>query len=120
MINILGFNFYTAEERKAQEAAYAARMFPYGEPQKQRISQLLKELCPAADQKNLLFFYLVLKQALLEDPGLSMPQIMKKSRLRGLPAKVTPKAGQAVFRLCLLDLNCDESLSYPSADDLLS
>lgn len=120
MINILGFNFYTAEERKAQDAAYAARMFPFGEPQKEKISGILKEICPAADQKNLLFFYLVLKQALLEDSDLTMAQILKQSRMKGLPPKVTPEMGEAVFRLCLLDLDCDESLSYPSAADLLS
>lgn len=120
MINILGFNFYTAEERKAQDAAYAARMFPHGDAQKQRISEILRELCPSADQKNLLFFYLVMKQALLEDAALTLPEILRRARLRGLPDRVTPEAGEALFRLCLLDLNCDERLSYPSAADLLA
>ena len=46
MINIFGFNFYSAKEQKELDDAYAAQMFPYGEPQREAVSRILKELCP--------------------------------------------------------------------------
>ena len=120
MINIFGFNFYSAKEQKELDDAYAAQMFPYGEPQREAVSRILKELCPKSDPKTVMFFYLVLKQALMEDRSLTLPQVMMRAKLRSFPAKVSPEAGQAIFRLCLADLDCGESLSYPSVSELMA
>lgn len=119
MINILGFNFYTPEERRQQEKEYSLKMFPYGDPQREKIAGILQEICPAADQKSLLFYYLVFKQTLMEETSLSVPQVLKKAKLRTIPKGITEQTGQAVRRLVLFDLEIDEQLSYPSASVFL-
>ncbi|MDF2523958.1 MAG: hypothetical protein K0R31_1599, partial [Clostridiales bacterium] len=62
MAGIMGrfFDFRSKEEKARSYEAYSKRIFPYGDDQKDRVSELLAELFPKEKQKNLMMHYILI------------------------------------------------------------
>lgn len=122
------FMFKTAKQRAREEKQFARWAFPYGDAQKEKVNSLIRELLPKEDPKAAMALFLMGKQAYRgsykDDPEdlaerTQQDQIaaldqMLESQLFGRYKKYTPyyKA------LVLADLEVDETLNYPSAEEL--
>lgn len=67
MYEIFGFKIMTKEEKKAEEEAFAKRIFPGGEEERKRVEQRLTEGFPHRDKKELLYLYITVRQKMLEN-----------------------------------------------------
>ena len=122
------FTFKSAKQRARDERNFARWAFPYGEAQKERIIQLIRELMPKEDPKAALSVFLMGRQAyrgsFRDDPE-DLAERTKQDQMDALDAVL---ANQLFGRykkfipyykvLVLADLEVDETLNYPSADEL--
>jgi len=122
------FTFKTPKQRARDERNYARWAFPYGDAQKEKITQLIRELMPKEDPRAGLSVFLMGRQAyrgsFRDDPedlaertsqeqmG-ALDQILE-TQLFGRYKKYIPyyKA------LVLADLSVNETLNYPSVEEL--
>ena len=122
------FTFKSAKQRARDERNFARWAFPYGEAQKEKIVQLIRELMPKEDPKAALSVFLMGRQAyrgsFRDDPE-DLAERTKQDQMDALDAVL---ANQLFGRykkfipyykvLVLADLEVDETLNYPSADEL--
>ena len=122
------FTFKSAKQRARDERNFARWAFPYGEAQKEKIVQLIRELMPKEDPKAALSVFLMGRQAyrgsFRDDPE-DLAERTKQDQMDALDAIL---ANQLFGRykkfipyykvLVLADLEVDETLNYPSADEL--
>ena len=122
------FTFKSAKQRARDERNFARWAFPYGEAQKEKIIQLIRELMPKEDPKAALSVFLMGRQAyrgsFRDDPE-DLAERTKQDQMDALDAIL---ANQLFGRykkfipyykvLVLADLEVDETLNYPSADEL--
>ena len=122
------FTFKSAKQRARDERNFARWAFPYGEAQKEKIIQLIRELMPKEDPKAALSVFLMGRQAyrgsFRDDPE-DLAERTKQDQMDALDAVL---ANQLFGRykkfipyykvLVLADLEVDETLNYPSADEL--
>lgn len=122
------FMFKSAKQRAKEEKMYARWAFPYGDAQKEKVSQIVRELLPKEDPKAALALFLMGRQAYrgsykddaedlaerTEEDKMHDLDRMLESQLFGRYKKMTPyyKA------LVLADLEVDETLNYPSVEEL--
>ena len=122
------FTFKTAKQRARDERNYARWAFPYGDAQKEKLMQLIRELLPKEDPKAALSVFLMGRQAYrgsfrddpedlaertAQDQMDALDQILA-TQLFGRYKKFIPYYKVLV----LADLEVDESLNYPSAEEL--
>ena len=122
------FTFKTAKQRARDERNYARWAFPYGDAQKEKLIQLIRELLPKEDPKAALSVFLMGRQAYRgsfrddpedleerteEDKMAALDQTLA-TQLFGRYKKFIPYYKELV----LADLEVDESLNYPSAEEL--
>ena len=122
------FMFKSAKQRARDERNFARWAFPYGEAQKEKITQLIRELMPKEDPKAALSVFLMGRQAyrgsFRDDPE-DLAERTKQDQMDALDAVL---ANQLFGRykkfipyykvLVLADLEVDENLNYPSAEEL--
>ena len=122
------FTFKSAKQRARDERNFARWAFPYGEAQKEKIIQLIRELMPKEDPKAALSVFLMGRQAyrgsFRDDPE-DLAERTKQDQMDALDAIL---ANQLFGRykkfipyykvLVLADLEVNETLNYPSADEL--
>ena len=122
------FTFKSAKQRARDERNFARWAFPYGEAQKEKITQLIRELMPKEDPKAALSVFLMGRQAyrgsFRDDPE-DLAERTKQDQMDALDAVL---ANQLFGRykkfipyykvLVLADLEVDENLNYPSAEEL--
>lgn len=122
------FTFKSAKQRARDERNFARWAFPYGEAQKEKIVQLIRELMPKEDPKAALSVFLMGRQAyrgsFRDDPE----DLAERTRQDQMDALDAILANQLFGRykkfipyykvLVLADLEVDETLNYPSADEL--
>ena len=122
------FTFKSAKQRARDERNFARWAFPYGEAQKEKIIQLIRELMPKEDPKAALSVFLMGRQAyrgsFRDDPE-DLAERTKQDQMDALDAIL---ANQLFGRykkfipyykvLVFADLEVDETLNYPSADEL--
>lgn len=122
------FTFKSAKQRARDERNFARWAFPYGEAQKEKIIQLIRELMPKEDPKAALSVFLMGRQAyrgsFRDDPE----DLAERTRQDQMDALDAILANQLFGRykkftpyykvLVLADLEVDETLNYPSADEL--
>ena len=122
------FTCKSAKQRARDERNFARWAFPYGEAQKEKIIQLIRELMPKEDPKAALSVFLMGRQAyrgsFRDDPE----DLAERTRQDQMDALDAILANQLFGRykkfipyykvLVLADLEVDETLNYPSADEL--
>jgi len=122
------FTFKSAKQRAREEKQYARWAFPYGDAQKEKVTQIIRELLPKEDPKAALALFLMGRQAYrgaynddpedleerTEDNKIAALDRLLATQLFGRYKKYIP-----YYRvLVLADLDVDETLNYPSADEL--
>lgn len=122
------FTFKTAKQRARDERNFARWAFPYGDAQKDKILQLIQELMPKEDPKAALSVFLMGRQAyrgsFRDDPE-DLAERTQQNKMDALDAVL---ANQLFGRykkfipcykvLVLADLEVDETLNYPTAEEL--
>ena len=122
------FSFKTRKQRERDAKNFNRWAFPYGDPQRQKLIEILKELLPKEDPKAALAVYLMGREAYrgsfkddaedlaerTESYKLHALDILLKNQLFGRYKKFIPyyKA------LVLADAQVDETLNYPSVEEL--
>ena len=122
------FSFKTRKQRERDAKNFNRWAFPYGDPQRQKLIEILKELLPKEDPKAALAVYLMGREAYkgsfkddaedlaerTESYKLHSLDILLKNQLFGRYKKFIPyyKA------LVLADAQVDETLNYPSVEEL--
>lgn len=122
------FTFKTAKQRARDEKNFARWAFPYGDAQKEKILQIIRELLPKEDPKAALSVFLMGRQAYRgsfrddpedlaertqQDQMDALDQILR-NQLFGRYKKYIPYYKVLV----LADHNVDETLNYPSVEEL--
>ena len=122
------FMFKSAKQRAREEKQFARWAFPYGEAQKAKIDKIIRELLPKEDPRSGMAIFLMGREALRgsfqddpedlaerteEDKMAALDKILEQ-QLFGRYKKFIPyyKA------LVLADLDVDETLNYPSVEEL--
>ena len=122
------FTFKSAKQREREQREYARWAFPYGEAQKEKLTQLIRELLPKEDIRAALSVFLMGREAYrgsfqdhpedlaerTEEMKLSSLDHLLATQLFGRYKKFIPyyKA------LVLADAKVDETLNYPSVEEL--
>lgn len=110
------FDFRSKEEKQRSYEAYSERIFPYGDAQKERITELLAGLFPKEKLNFVLMYYILVKAAILEDETVDFETTAK--RIKGSPIKSTPELRAGIHPLLEVDLTINENLEYPSLEEL--
>jgi len=122
------FTFKTAKQRQRDERNFARWAFPYGDAQREKITQLIRELMPKEDPKAALSVFLMGREAyrgsFRDDPE-DLAERTEDGKMKALDAVL---ANQLFGRykkfipyykvLVLADMEVDEKLEYPSAEEL--
>ena len=122
------FTFKTAKQRARDERNFARWAFPYGDAQREKIVELIMALMPQEDPKAALSVFLMGRQAyrgsFRDDPE-DLAERTAQDQMDALDAVL---ANQLFGRykkfipyykvLVLADLEVDERLDYPSAEEL--
>ena len=122
------FTFKTAKQRARDERNYARWAFPYGDAQKEKLMQLIRELLPKEDPKAALSVFLMGRQAyrgsFRDDPE-DLEERTEEDKMAALDQTLATQLFGRYKRfipyykvLVLADLEVDESLNYPSAEEL--
>ena len=122
------FTFKSAKQKAREAKMFAQWAFPYGDAQKEKISQLIRELMPKEDPRSGLAVFLMGRQAyrgsFLDDPE-DLAERTEDDKMTALD-KVLEQQLFGKYRkffpyykvLVLADLEVDETLNYPSVEEL--
>lgn len=119
MSNILRglFDFRSKEEKARSYEAYSKRIFPYGDEQREKVTELLVALFPDLKRQYLSMYYILIKEGMTEKEQKDFEAAEKKAaKYRLLPKK--PELKAAVKVLLDIDFAIDENLEYPTVEEL--
>ena len=122
------FTFKSAKQREKEAKMYARWAFPYGEAQREKLTQLMGELMPKENPKAAMAIFLMGRQAYrgaydddpedlqARDESQKMAALdrLLETQLFGKYRKLLPYYKSLV----LADADVDETLNYPSAEEL--
>lgn len=122
------FTFKTAKQRAREEKQFARWAFPYGDAQKEKILQIIKELLPKEDPKAALSVFLMGREAyrgsFRDDPE-DLAERTQENQMKALDQILTNQLFGRYKKfipyykaLILADLDVDETLNYPSVEEL--
>ena len=122
------FTFKTAKQRAREEKQFARWAFPYGDAQKERILQIIMELLPKEDPKAALSVFLMGREAyrgsFRDDPE-DLAERTQENQMKALDQILTNQLFGRYKKfipyykaLILADLDVDETLNYPSVEEL--
>lgn len=117
MASIFGFTYKSKEEREKEYQSYFKKIFPYGEPQKQKVEDILVDLSHKNQGNQFMMHYVLIKEAMIDSEDKNYEVIaagIEKKRF----VKLTPELKDCVRILIYKDLAIDEGLDYPTAQDL--
>lgn len=117
MAKIFGINFKSKEEREKEYQEYFKRIFPYGEPQRQMIHEILAKLNNGKQENQLMMHYILIKEAMIDAEIKDYEAIAAKIEKQRI-VKLTPELKACIRILIYEDLAMDEALAYPTAQDL--
>ena len=122
------FTFKSAKQRAREEKQFARWAFPYGDRQKEIVLQIIRQLLPKEDPKAAMAVFLMGREALrgsFKDDPEDLEERTEKNKMDALDATL---ANQLFGRykkfiphykvLILADLAVDETLNYPSVEEL--
>ena len=122
------FTFKSAKQRAREEKQFARWAFPYGEPQRQKLMELVKELLPKEDPKAAMAVYLMGREAYrgsFKDEEEDLAERTEERKLRALDYQLKTQLFGRYKKfipyykvLVLADAEVDEMLNYPSVEEL--
>ena len=122
------FTFKSAKQRAREEKQFARWAFPYGEPQKEKVKDLLHRLMPKEDPQVALAVFLMGREAVcgsFKDDPEDLAERTQKNKLDALDHTLQTQLFGRYRRfipyykvLILADLDVDETLNYPSVEEL--
>ena len=116
------FQMKSKRQREKEEREYAIWAFPYGELQKAKLTDLIKELNPKASIKLSLASFLTCKELFdkaLEDTGSQEDAIYTMVNvIKNYNQLIKSDEMPMYLALVLADAEIEEKCEYPSADDM--
>lgn len=119
VLSFLGSMFKSKEEREKDYQNYFKKIFPYGEPQKQKIQEIINDLINKKYRNQLMMHYVLIKQEMIESENKDYDAIATKIEKKKF-VKLTPELKSCIRILIDKDLAMDDSLEYPTAQELKS
>jgi len=116
------FNFKSKQQREKEEREYAAWAFPHGDIQREKLTELMRELRPKEQPQMMMFSYLTCKELYKNQFEESKSREDAISRFLG-----AAKSYKQLIRrddlcmylaLVLEDADIDEQCVYPGADEI--
>ena len=122
------FTFKSAKQKEKEAKMFARWAFPYGEAQKETVQQIIRELLPKEDPRSGLAVFLMGRQAYrgsFKDDEEDLAERTEEDKLAALD-KVLEMQLFGKYKkfipyykaLVLADLDVDETLNYPSVEEL--
>lgn len=122
------FTFKSAKQRAREEKQFARWAFPYGEPQKEKVAELICQLLPKEDPKAAMAVFLMGREAVrgsFKDDPEDLAERTEKNKMAALDQTLQMQLFGRYKKyipyykvLVLADLEVDETLNYPSAEEL--
>ena len=122
------FSFKSPKQRAREQKQYAKWAFPYGDAQKEKIFQLVQELLPKEDPKSAMAVFLIGRQAYrgaFNDDPEDLAERTEEKKLRALDYQLSQQLFGRYKKfipyykvLILADDQVDETLNYPSVEEL--
>ena len=122
------FAFKTKKQRERDERNFDRWAFPYGLPQREKVTALLRELLPKEDPKVALALYLMGREAYrgsFKDDAEDLAERTDETKMAALDRTLANQLFGKYKKfipyykaLILADLEVDESLNYPSVEEL--
>jgi len=116
------FQFKSKKQREKEEKEYAAWAFPYGDNQKEKLGDLIKELIPKASIPICLASYLTCKELFdtaIEDTETREEAINRMINNVGSYGQLIKKNEMPTYlALVLVDAEIDEKCEYPPIDEI--
>ena len=122
------FNFKTAKQRERERKMYARWAFPYGEAQKEKVLELICQLLPKEDPKAAMAVFLMGREALrgsFKDDPEDLAERTEQNKMAALDRTLETQLFGRYKKfipyykvLVLADLKVDETLNYPSVEEL--
>ena len=116
------FQFKSKKQQEKEERQYAEWAFPYGEQQRENLTNLIKEINPKASIPICLASFLTCKE-LYEDvlensdsPEEATEKMLKV--IKNYSQLVRAKEMPLYLTLVLADANIDETCNYPSKEEI--
>ena len=122
------FVFKTAKQRERDAKKFDRWAFPYGEPQREKLKEIIKQLLPKEDPKAALAVYLMGRQAYrgsFKDDAEDLAERTEAQKIKALDYQLSTQLFGRYKKffpyykvLVLADAQVDESLNYPSVEEL--
>lgn len=122
------FTFKSKKQRERDAKNFNRWAFPYGEPQRQKLTEIIKQLLPKEDPKAALAVYLMGREAYrgsFKDDAEDLAQRTEERRIRALDYLLKEQLFGRYKKfipyykvLVLADAQVDETLNYPSVEEL--
>ena len=122
------FTFKTRKQRERDAKKFDRWAFPYGEPQRQKLIAIIKELLPKEEPKAALAVYLIGREAYrgsFKDDTEDLAERTEGQKLRALDRQLKDQLFGRYKKfipyykvLVLADAQVDETLNYPSVEEL--
>ena len=122
------FVFKTAKQRERDAKKFDRWAFPYGLPQREKVIAIIHELLPKEDPKAALALFLIGRQAYrgsFKDDPEDLAERTEERKLRALDYQLSEQLFGRYKKyipyykaLVLADAQVDETLNYPSIEEL--
>lgn len=122
------FAFKTKKQRERDARNFDRWAFPYGLPQREKIIEIIHELLPKEDPKAALAVYLMGREAYrgsFKDDAEDLAERTEERKLRALDYQLKTQLFGRLKKfipyykaLVLADSKVDETLNYPSVEEL--
>ena len=122
------FTFKSAKQRAREEKQFASWAFPYGEAQKEKVLELIRQLLPKEDPKAAMAVFLMGREALrgsFKDDPEDLAERTEQNKMAALDRTLETQLFGRYKKfipyykvLVLADLKVDETLNYPSVEEL--
>ena len=122
------FVFKTAKQRERDAKKFDRWAFPYGEPQREKLKEIIKQLLPKEDPKAAMAVYLMGRQAYrgsFKDDAEDLAERTEAQKIKALDYQLSTQLFGRYKKffpyykvLVLADAQVDETLNYPSVEEL--
>ena len=122
------FVFKTAKQRERDAKKFDRWAFPYGEPQREKLKEIIKQLLPKEDPKAAMAVYLRGRQAYrgsFKDDAEDLAERTEAQKIKALDYQLSTQLFGRYKKffpyykvLVLADAQVDETLNYPSVEEL--
>lgn len=120
-MSFLGLDFFESKQtKKIKDDAYNNLYFPYGDKQKDKIVEILKELTNISSKEEILYNYIVVKQELMNNDIKGYDKEELKVLVSKLNSSLFNKDSSSIpyIVLALEDIIIDSNLNYSDTNEL--